>query len=299
MIRDLLNKIPGGKYLRHLKSLSYRWLVAKIDHHLEKEDEKTYAARIDINMKTSFTDYLFQRLPPSDIATHLFEVSELFPKDQINQLFRRETEKLLQDADNQEQTSDLLSFRSMDHVAYIDRAVRNAGVRDPDIDPLVQDLLVKLLMGSLFTKYVGQPMVPRFKVAVTNSIRTMATKRNRIKKRFQPLEDDVPQQQHYQPDEPNELLARFRSHLRNSVGHAGVMVLDQRLDGGDTKELIGKQGLETSYRVKQVVAQVKDALKTFSKDQPEFRNMVQRALEDEANTLERRFGNRRRSGVQA
>ena len=238
-------------------------------------------------------------MPAPEIATHLFEVSELFPKDQINQLFRRETEKLLQDADNQEQTSDLLSFRSMDHVAYIDRAVRNAGVRDPDIDPLVQDLVVKLLMGSLFTKYVGQPMVPRFKVAVTNSIRTMATKRNRIKKRFQPLEDDVPQQQHYQPDEPNELLARFRSHLRNSVGHAGVMVLDQRLDGGDTKELIGRQGLETSYRVKQVVAQVKDALKTFSRDQPEFRNMVQKALEDEANTLERRFDNRRRSGVQA
>ncbi len=77
------------------------------------------------------------------------------------------------------------------------------------------------------------------------------------------------------------------------------MVLDQRLDGGDTKELIGKQGLETSYRVKQVVGQVKDALKTFSRDQPEFRNMVQKALEDEANTLERRFGNRRRSGVQA
>ena len=154
-------------------------------------------------MRTSSIDYLSQRMPAPEIATHLFEVSELFPKDQINQLFRRETEKLLQDADNQEQTSDLLSFRSMDHVAYIDRAVRNAGVRDPDIDPLVQDLVVKLLMGSLFTKYVGQPMVPRFKVAVTNSIRTMATKRNRIKKRFQPLEDDVPQQQHYQPDEPN------------------------------------------------------------------------------------------------
>ncbi len=242
-------------------------------------------------MKTTFKDYLFNRLSPSEVATHLFEVSELFPKDQINQLFRRETEKLLQDADNQEQTSDLLSFRSMDHVAYIDRAVRNVvGVRDPDIDPLVQDLVAKLLMGSLFTKYVGQPMVPRFKVAVTNAIRTMATKRNRIKKRFQPLEDDVPQQQqHYAPDEPDELLARFRNHVQNSVGSAGLIVLDQRLDGGDTKALIGRQGLETSYRVKQVVGQVKDALRTFSKDMPEFRNMVQRALEDEANTLDRRF----------
>ncbi len=248
-------------------------------------------------MKTTFTDYLFQRLSPSDIATHLFEVSELFPKDQINQLFRRETEKLLQATDNQEQASDLLSFRDMDHVAYIDRAVRNAGVRDPEIDPMVQDLVVKLLMGSLFTKYVGQPMVPRFKVAVTNSIRTMATKRNRINKRFQPLEDDVPQQQHDEPDESDEILTRFRNHVQNLVGPAGVTVLDQRLNGADTKDLIGKQGLETSYRVKQVVAQVKDALRTFSKDMPEFRNMVQKALEDEANTLERRFGNHRRSKV--
>ncbi len=249
-------------------------------------------------MKTTFKDYLSQRMPAPEIATHFFEVSELFPKDEINQLFRRETEKLLRDAGNQEQTSDLLSFRDMDHVAYIDRAVRNAGVQDPDIDPLVQDLVVKLLMGSLFAKYVGQPMVPRFKVAVTNSIRTMATKRNRIKKRFQPLEDDVPQRQN-EPEQSDELLTRFRNHVQNLVGSAGVMVLDQRLNGADTKELVGKQGLETSYRVKQVVSQVKDALKTFSKDQPGFRNMVKRALEDEANTLERRFGNRRRSGVQA
>ena len=111
-------------------------------------------------MKTSFTDYLWQRMPTPELATLVFEVTELFPKDQINQLFRRETEKLLQATNDQEQTTDLLSFRDMDHVAYIDRAVRNAGVRDPEIDPMVQDLVVKLLMGSLFTKYVGQPMVP-------------------------------------------------------------------------------------------------------------------------------------------
>jgi hypothetical protein len=251
--------------------------------------------RIDINMKTSFTNYLWHRLPAPELATLVFEVSEYFPKEEINQLFRRETEKILQATNDQEKMSDLLSFRDMDHVAYIDRSVRNAGVPDPDVDPLVQDLVVKLLMGSLFTKYVGQPMVPRFKVAVTNAIRTMATKRNRITKRFQPLENDVPQQQQHEPEQADDLLNKFRHHLRNSVGQAGVMVLDQRLEGGETKELIGKQGLETSYRVKQVVGQVKDALKTFSKDQPEFQNMVKRALEDEADTLERRFGNRRRS----
>jgi hypothetical protein len=239
-------------------------------------------------MKTSFADYLWQRMPTPKLATLVFEVTELFPKEQINRLFRRETEKLLQATNDQEQTSDLLSFRDIDHVAYIDRSVRNAGFRDPDIDPLVQDLVVKLLMGSLFTKYVGQPMVPRFKVAVTNAIRTMATKRNRIKKRFHPLEDDVPQQQ-VEPEQADDLLIKFRHHLRNAVGSAGLMVLDQRLNGADTKDLIGKQGLETSYRVKQVVGQVKDALKTFSKDMPEFQNMVQRALEDEANTLRKRF----------
>lgn len=237
-------------------------------------------------MKTSFTHYLCKRMPSPELATLVFEVSEYFPKEEINQLFQKESEKLLQQAD-EEQIQDLLLFRDMDHVAYIDRAVRNAGFRDPDLDPLVQDLVVKLLMGSLFSGYQGQPMVARFKVAVTNAIRTLATKRTRTTRRSQPLEMDVPEPARNSSSE--EVIDQFRNYLRTRVGPAAVAVLDQRLAGKDTKDLLGSQGLETSYRLKQVVQDLKAALGDFARNDQEFYNAIARAVADEQRTLERRF----------
>jgi len=242
--------------------------------------------RIDINMKTSFIYYLWHRLPAPELAQLIFEVSEYFPKDQINQLFQKEVEKLLQQAD-EEQMLDLLSFRDMDHVGYIDRAVRNAGFREPDLDPLVQDLVVKLLMGSLFSGYKGQPMVARFKVAVTNAIRTLATKRTRTIRRSQPLERDV--QEPVRTSNSEEVLDQFRNYVRSRVGPAAIAVLDQRLAGEDTKDLLGSAGLETSYRLKQVVQDLKSALKTFALNDPAFYAAIQQAMDAEQRTLKRRF----------
>ncbi len=237
-------------------------------------------------MKTSFTNYLCNRMPAPELATLVFEVSEYFPKEEINDLFKKEIEKLLQQADD-EQIQDLLSFKDMDHVGYIDRSVRNAGFRDPDLDPLVQDLVVKLLMGTLFSGYQGQPMVARFKVAVTNAIRTLATKRNRTTRRSQPLEMDVPEPARNSSSE--EVIDQFRNYLRTRVGPAAVAVLDQRLAGQDLKNLLGSQGLETSYRLKQAVQDLKSALKNFAQNDPAFYAAIQQAMNAEQRTLDRRF----------
>ena len=241
-------------------------------------------------MKTSFNTYVWQRMPIEELVNHVFEVSTYFPKVQINQLFQRQTNSLLHTSGSEEQIRDLLTFRDMDHVGYIDKAARNAGFKEPDLDPIVQDVVVKLLMGSLFSNYQGQPMVARFKVAVTNALRTVATRRIRFKKRSQPLDKDVPQPTTGSAAE--DTLVGFRNYVRRRVGPAAVSVLDQRLSGGETKHLLGTQGVETSYRLKQVVTELKAALRDYAKNDPEFQAAIERAMADEQRTIDRRFRHR-------
>ena len=49
-----------------------------------------------------------------------------------------------------------------------------------------------------------------------------------------------------------------------------VDLLNQRLAGADTKELIGKPGLETAYRVKQLVQAIKKSAAEFEAGDEQF-----------------------------
>lgn len=74
-------------------------------------------------------------------------------------------------------------------------------------------------------------------------------------------------------------------------GDAVVRVLDHRLeDQGDTKELVGSPGLETAYKVKQAVSQLKDAIRMFAGNDPELSSRIEGLLAQEKKTLDRRFG---------
>ena len=65
------------------------------------------------------------------------------------------------------------------------------------------------------------------------------------------------------------VVSEFRNFLRSRFGDAVVRVLDHRLeDQGDTKELVGTPGLETAYKVKQAVSQLKDAIRMFAGNDP-------------------------------
>ncbi len=85
----------------------------------------------------------------------------------------------------------------------------------------------------------------------------------------------------------DSLIDAFKEFLRERHGEQAVQVFDQRLDGGDVKELVGN-GL-TSYAVKQLVQKIKSAAREFAANDPEFLGMIEKAFRDEAKTVARRF----------
>ena len=174
-----------------------------------------------------------------------------------------------------------------DYVGYVDKSLRSAGFRDPDLDYLVHDIVVKLITGALFSNVQG-PFIARFSVAVKNSIITLVGKRLRMRRRYSdhPLET-VPQQMAL--DTEPDVIEQFRQYVLRTLGAVALRVLDHRLDGGDTKELRGTEGLESHYSVKETVKDLKRALRGFSGSNPSFLEMIHKALDGEQETMRRRF----------
>jgi hypothetical protein len=218
------------------------------------------------------------------------EVSDLFPREGINALFYDEVEKL-----HQRQPMDPAELRrlmSMDYVGYIDRSLRRAGFRDPELDPMVHDIVVKLITGALF-KNVRGPLLARFAVAVKNSIITLANRRQRVRRRYSDHELEAVPQRSVAPRPEDDLVEMFRTYVRQTIGDVALRVLDHRLDGGNTGELRGQPGLESHYALKEMVKRIKRAVSTFAGNDPDLRSQIERALDSEQRTLDRRFAGSR------
>jgi hypothetical protein len=232
-----------------------------------------------------FTQWLRSHTQP------MAEVSDLFPREGMNALFYDEIEKL-----HQRQPMDaneLQRLMAMDFVGYIDRSLRSAGFRDPELDPLVHDIVVKLITGALFRNVQG-PLLARFAVAVKNSIITLANRRQRVRRRYADHElETVPQRTVVIPSE-DDLIERFRSYVRQKLGEIALQVLDHRLDGGDTKRLVGSRPeLSSSYAVKEFVKQIKRAVSTFAGNDPDLLDQIEAALANQRRTLDKRFAGSR------
>lgn len=228
---------------------------------------------------TSFYAYLLRALSADDLV----EVSDLFPKDQINHLFIKEIDQLLRQRPND--SEDLRELSQMDLVGYIDGSLRRAGFQDFELDELTQDVITKLLLGSFFKGYRQGSLVARFKTSVSNAIATLVTRRNRQRRRSNELPGDVPSRQPVS----DATITHFRAWLRLRYGPVHERVFDHRLDGGDTGELLGKPGLETSYKLKRVVREIKEAVRDFARNDPELSRMVVQAFSDEDVTMKKRF----------
>lgn len=240
-------------------------------------------SRIDTSMNP-LTHYSSHQCP-------LHEVTELFPVARINDLFRQEIDGAVASVTNQETRDDLLSARDMNFVGYIDSSVRRAGFGDEERDALVQEIVTKLLIspGGLFSQWDRvSPFSARFRVAVRNSIITLAQKRSRRQRRYQELPAHVasPAREVDQDD----LVTQFRQWLGNRYGPDAVRVFDARLEGVDTKDLVGMD--LTSYQVKKLVSKIKAGAVLWSRANPSFLLRVQKLMDAEAQTVAKRFGRR-------
>lgn len=218
------------------------------------------------------------------------EVSEYFPITAINRLFDQEIERLDDDTADPTGRQSLKRLREIDIVRYVDRSLRRVGVPTHDLDEHVQQVLIKLLLGGLFRGWDKQsPIDARFRVSVSNAAKTVAKRYHRQRQRTVELPRDV--EGRVDAEEPDEaVIERFRALLRSSLGDAAVGVLDHRMKGGETKELIGNPGTETSYRLKLVVRNIKNAARRFAANEPDLAALVGRVFSQEEAPMTRGYG---------
>jgi hypothetical protein len=187
-------------------------------------------------------------------------------------------------------------LKDFNWVGYISRSLRGAGVRDQDLDSATSDVVVKLLHkpGGLFQRWSGEgPIVARFKISVANAVKNAHKRVKRQTRRhllsFSEPGVDAPAPTHH----AEETVDNFKAWVELRLGKRAVEVLQHIMDGGEVKELVGRDGL-TKYRVQQIVRKLKEELVTFGKGDPVLLRKVKEALAKEEETLRKRFGDRRR-----
>ena len=228
-----------------------------------------------------FLAYLITRRP-------LLEVTELFPRQAMNELFQREIRDALPQIDDPRIKEDLASLAAMDFVGYIDRSLRRAGIGDEELDDAVQRVVVKLLVspGGLFRGWNrSTPMTARLKLAVRNSAITIGERTAKRRKRTQELSPDLPAGRAGSTD---DLVHEFRLWLRLRYGETAVRVFDARLAGEDIKGLIGTDGIPSAYALKRIVQQIKAGAMAWTKSDPKLNFLVQKMMGEEAETVAKR-----------
>jgi len=247
------------------------------------------AAPLDTSMSwITFTKWLDSK---TEALLRLMEVSREFPKMKINSLFDEEIDKLLRQVHQPEVRQQLQKARGFDWVAYIAKSLRNADIPHHDIDPATHDIVVKLLVtGSLFRGWHDQPILARFKVSVRNAVLNRLEKHQRRRKWFKHVSpEEVEIAMHAAPGD-EELIEKFRAEIEKHLSPLALAVFDIRLDGGQTKSLVGSPEVAspTAYQIKQEVQSIKRLAQQFG--DASFQARVQRLMDAEQQTLARRFG---------
>ena len=95
-------------------------------------------------------------------------------------------------------------------------------------------------------------------------------------------------------DEHDErLIDDFRHLVRNRLGHLGLAVFDARLNGQETKSLVGREDLGSPGRfvIKRVVGEIKALAREYAQrlDDPAFIRDIERAMGREGATVAKRL----------
>jgi hypothetical protein len=229
-----------------------------------------------------FISFLLKRLP-------LHEVSEYFPRRMFNDLFSGRCKQILATEKlDDEVARDLTRIKDMDLVGYVDSSLRRSGVQGWQLDEVVHDLLVGFVVNpaTLFKTWDRKsPMSARLKVAIKNSLITLSRIWKKRAKRFQELPNSIatrPCTDFY------GTIEAFRDMLRSQFGDAHVRVFDVRVAGNDIKGLIGSEGVETSYKLKRIVGDIKKSVIGWGDEC--LQRTVASLVAKEEETLRKRFG---------
>ncbi len=218
----------------------------------------------------------------------LLESAEYFQPQSYNAVFENELGKLLariHDPDVRQQVSKLRGF---DFGNYIARSLARTGFRGDDVQEHFHSLVMKLLLspGGLFRNWNPAkhgPLERRFRAAVWNGIRNVVEKRRNYRKWMVAADPAVmsqihPERQHHSTG----VLDEFRKLVGEKLGKLAAAILDWRLDGKETKEMVGRAEFDSPsiYSIKREVGEIKKLAHRFASESgdPDFLKRVEKAL---------------------
>ena len=217
--------------------------------------------------------------------------------ESYDSLFVAELKRLAKRIESAEAKKELQAMENFRFTKYIAAAVRSSGVSDArELDEKTHEIVTQLLLGKLFSDYDPNNhglFLARLKVSVANAVRNMAAKRiAQTRYTLVPiLADELPSRR--LPDDSNA-IEDFRKLVVTHLGNFGLHIFDLRLNGEETKSLVGNVdlGKPTSYQLKQAVIGIKQLAKSFARQRGDevFAKAVDRAMEGEKATMRRRFG---------
>ena len=245
----------------------------------------------------------FTWLENQDTATllALLESRDYFEPTDYNVVFDRELDKLLDRISDPDARQQIAALRGFDWGNYVVRSLVRGGFRGDDVPDNFQAIVLKLLLapGKLFTNWNPRksPLERRFRTSVWNAIRNLAEKRRNYRK-WMVSADPVALAERNPAKQPySGVLDDFRRLVAERLGALAANILDWRLQGEDTKDLVGRAelGTPTPYTIKREVQAIKALAHRFAahSGDPAFLNRVEKALEGEAATVAKRQAARR------
>jgi hypothetical protein len=243
---------------------------------------------------------------------------EHFDPAAYDDLFNKELDTVLPTLRNADDRKRLASMRGRGWTNYIAACLRNAGFREQgDLEERIHDVVVKLLVspGGLFRGYDERrhgPLDLRFKRSVSNAVKNVVEKENNRRKFLRPVPlhtdfvpggvraEDLPARPEH--DHDGRIIDGFRNFLQTRLGDLAVAIFNARLEGRQTKDLVGLAELNRPgrYIVKRMVQQIKIAAREYAQalGDTAFLRRVEGLLDTEAVTVARRMATtqRRRAG---
>ena len=244
----------------------------------------------------TFLDWLIA-YDTTEALLRLLESAEYFDPQNYNPVFEGELAKLLDRIHDPELQKQIEAMRGFDFGNYIARSLVRAGFRNDDVETYFHDLIVKLLLspGKVFRNYDPSrhgPLERRFRASVWNGIRNIVEKIQNRQKRVTHVDPSVMAERNPTREPYSGVLDDFRKFVAEKLGSLAAAILDQRLEGRDTKDMVqsAEFGNPSVYSIKREVGEIKKLAHRFAMESgdPMFLRRVEKAMAGEAATIAKR-----------
>ncbi len=227
----------------------------------------------------------------------LLENAEFFRPEAYNSVFDDELQKLLARTHDLDARKQIAALKGFDWGNYIVRSLVRVGFRHDDVQEAFHNIVMKLLLspGKLFKGWNPErhgPLERRFKAATWNAIRNIAEKRRNYQRWMTSADPAVMAERNPAKQPYSGVLEEFRRLVAEKLGKLALAILDQRLEGKQTKEMVGRPefGSPSIYIIKRAVQEIKALAREFAAQSgdPGFLAQVEKALSNEAATVAKR-----------